>query len=53
MDLFTRSLDELLNLSTQKKNLINHLKKNYKENIHYIIQQNNYQNSKRYGDKIK
>jgi hypothetical protein len=53
MDLFTRSLDELLKLSTQKKNLINHLKKNYKENIHYIIQQNNYQNIKRNGGQNK
>jgi very-short-patch-repair endonuclease len=40
MELYTRNLEELLDLSTQKSNLVSHLKKNYKENIHYIIKQN-------------
>lgn len=35
MDIFTRNLDELLFL-TKKNILVSHLKKNYKENIHYI-----------------
>jgi len=33
---FSRNLDELLHLS-KKYNIVHHLKKNYKENIHYII----------------
>lgn len=37
MELYTRNLEELLDLSIQKANLVRHLKKNYKENIHYII----------------
>jgi very-short-patch-repair endonuclease len=54
MDLFTRSLDDLLLiLSTKKVDVVRHLKKNYKENIHYIIQQNNYKNIKRNGGQNK
>jgi very-short-patch-repair endonuclease len=34
---FIKDLDELLYLSTQKKNLSRHLEKNYKNGIHYII----------------
>ena len=37
---FTKNLDELLQLATQKINLVSHLKKNYKENIHFIIEKN-------------
>jgi len=37
MNEFTRNLDELLHLSSTKSNLTNHLKKNYRENIHYKI----------------
>jgi hypothetical protein len=33
---FTRNLDELLSLTSQKVNLVHHLKKNYRENVHYI-----------------
>ena len=33
---FTRNLDELLHLSSQKYRLTTHLKKNYRENVHYI-----------------
>ena len=46
---FTRNLDELLYLSTQKVNLTRHLKKNYKENIHYIIEKNNFKITPQYG----
>ena len=35
MDIFTRNLEELSFL-TMKDRLVSHLKKNYKENIHYI-----------------
>jgi very-short-patch-repair endonuclease len=38
---FTHNLDELLYLSTQKINLVNNLKKNYRENVHYIIENAN------------
>ena len=34
---FTRNLDELLSLARQKHNLVHHLKKNYRENVHYIV----------------
>ena len=37
---FTKNLDELLYLSTQKHRLVSHLQKNYRENIHYIITKN-------------
>ena len=39
MSIFTRNIDELLtnHLSTSKQNLTKNLRKNYKENIHYII----------------
>ena len=33
---FTRNLDELLSLARKKHNLVHHLKKNYRENVHYI-----------------
>ena len=41
MNAFTKNLDELLYLSTQKFNITRYLKKNYRENIHYIIEKNN------------
>jgi len=50
---FTRNLDELLHLSTQKVNLVKYLKKNYKENIHYIIQKNKNNNNHKRGGKNK
>jgi very-short-patch-repair endonuclease len=55
MSEFTQNLDELLHLSSQKVHLVRHLTKNYKENIHYIIEGNkiaiikNNQNLKRRG----
>ena len=33
---FTRNLDELLPLASKKVNLVHNLKKNYRENVHYI-----------------
>lgn len=37
MSEFNRNLDELLYLSKQKIKITTHLKKNYRENVHYII----------------
>jgi very-short-patch-repair endonuclease len=52
MSLYTRNIEELLYLTTQKIHIVQNLKKNYKENIHYIIEKNNnnnYNNIKKYG----
>ena len=35
---FTRNIDELLHLSGQKDTIVQHLKKNYKVGIHYIVE---------------
>ena len=40
MSEFTHNLDDLLYLSSKKINITRHLKKNYRENIHYIIEKN-------------
>jgi len=37
---FIRNLEDLLHLASQKNRLVQHLTKNYKENIHYIIERN-------------
>ena len=37
MSKFTRNIDDLLHLSS-KTLIVKHLKKNYKENVHYIIE---------------
>jgi very-short-patch-repair endonuclease len=37
---FTKNLDDLLYLTSQKRNLTKHLTTNYKENVHYIIDTN-------------
>jgi hypothetical protein len=37
MSTFNRNLDELLYLSKYKDKIVHHLKKNYKESVHYII----------------
>jgi very-short-patch-repair endonuclease len=42
MELFTRNIEELFTLTSHKDLLARHLKKNYKENIHYIIEKNKY-----------
>ena len=38
MSEFTRNLDELLDIASKKTNITKHLQKNYKENVHYMIQ---------------
>jgi very-short-patch-repair endonuclease len=38
MSKFTKDLDDLLYLTKQKTNIVDHLKKNYRENIHYIVE---------------
>lgn len=38
MSEFIKNLDELLHLAGKKVNLTDHLQKNYKENVHYMIQ---------------
>jgi very-short-patch-repair endonuclease len=48
---FTKNLDDLLYL-TAKNNLTNHLTKNYKENVHYIIDHNFQKKSQRGGHNI-
>ena len=48
MSLYTRNVEELLYLTTQKIHIVQNLKKNYKENIHYIIEKNNNNNIKKY-----
>ena len=53
MSLYTRNIEELLYLTKQKIKLVHHLKKNYKENIHYIIEKNIYNNIKKYGGQNK
>ena len=45
MSLYTRNVEELLYLTTQKIHIVQNLKKNYKENIHYIIEKNNNNNN--------
>ena len=44
MSLFTRNLDELLYLSSTKHLIVRNLKKNYKENVHYVIDNNKNKN---------
>jgi hypothetical protein len=54
MSLYTRNVEELLlYLSKRKDKIVHNLKKNYKENIHYIIEKNNYNNIKKYGGQNK
>ena len=44
MNEFSRNLDGLLYLSLNKDHIVHHLKKNYKENVHYIIEKSNLNN---------
>jgi very-short-patch-repair endonuclease len=53
MSLFTRNLDELLYLSNKKDLIVRHLKKNYKENVHYVIDKNKHKNVKQNGGQNK
>ena len=50
MSLYTHNLEELIvYLSCQKIQLSKHLQKNYKENIHYIIENNKHKSKNKYG----
>jgi len=53
MSLFTCNLNDLLYLSSQKVRIVSHLKKNYKENIHFIIENNKHKIAKKYGGQNK
>jgi very-short-patch-repair endonuclease len=54
MSLYTRNLEELLYIAGQKFNLVRNLTKNYKENIHYIIEKNKiYNNNHKRGGQNK
>jgi len=46
---FTKDLDELLHLASQKEHLVYHLKKNYRENVHYTIERNKIKNKNQNG----
>jgi very-short-patch-repair endonuclease len=50
---FTRNLDELLYLTTQKCTLTTHLKKNFRENVHYIVEKGKTKIFKQYGGQNK
>jgi very-short-patch-repair endonuclease len=45
---FIRNLDDLLYL-TKKGQLVTHLKKNYRENVHYIVEKDKFKNLKQNG----
>jgi very-short-patch-repair endonuclease len=49
MNNFTKNLDELLYLAKQKASMVDHLRKNYRENIHYIIEQDKSKNKLKHG----
>lgn len=49
MSEFIKNLDDLLYLSTRKESLMHHLHKNYKENIHFIIKTEDFNNEKKHG----
>jgi very-short-patch-repair endonuclease len=53
MSIFVKNLDDLLYLSNKKVTLVKHLQKNYRENVHYIIQKDNFKNMKKYGGQNK
>jgi very-short-patch-repair endonuclease len=53
MEIFTKNLDELLHLCKHKKDMVTHLKKNYRENIHYIMKKDNFKGLKKYGGQNK
>lgn len=53
MNKFTKDLDELGFLTASKSNLIRHLQKNYRENIHYITEKDTFKNTPKYGGQNK
>jgi very-short-patch-repair endonuclease len=50
---FIRNLEDFLYLASVKVSLVKYLKKNYKENIHYIIERNKFKEFKKYGGQNK
>jgi very-short-patch-repair endonuclease len=50
---FIRNLEDLLYLASKKDNLVRYLTKNYKENIHYIIERNKFKPIKQNGGQNK
>lgn len=53
MSLFVRNLEDLLHLTGQKGVIVKYLKKNYRENVHYIIDNNKHKNMNKYGGQNK
>lgn len=53
MSIFVKNLEDLLHLSNKKVTLVKHLQKNYRENVHYIIQKDNFKNMKKNGGQNK
>ena len=53
MSEFVRNLEELLYLASVKCKLVSHLTKNYKENIHYIIEKKKFNPIKQNGGQNK
>jgi len=53
MSKFNKDFDDLLYLAGQKKDLVSNLKKNYKENIHYIIDNRKVKQEKKNGGQNK
>ena len=49
MSNFTKNLDELLYLTTKKYIIVRYLTKNYRENIHYIIEKDKSKNISKHG----
>lgn len=53
MSIFVKNLEDLSHLSNKKVTLVKHLQKNYRENIHYVIQKDNFKNMNKYGGQNK
>jgi len=53
MSEFTHNLEELMYLSNQKHILTRHLKKNYRENVHYIIEKQQPSDIRKHGGQNK
>ena len=53
MSTFTKNLDDLLYLSTKKAPIVEHLRKNYKENMHYISEKGKCNDIKKNGGQNK
>lgn len=53
MSIFVKNLEDLSHLSNKKVALVKHLQKNYKENIHYVIQKDNFKNMNKNGGQNK